>query len=111
MPKRPGPLSARRLADLRREAAEYGWWADDLTGWAADYPLRLAPPAARPYLQRARTEFLMAVRSLIDVWIERSDRAVPARIPRPSRKRSRRPRVSAPAPRRPRPAARSIRVR
>ena len=30
MPKRPSPLSARRLADLKREVAEYGWWADDL---------------------------------------------------------------------------------
>jgi hypothetical protein len=111
MPKRPGPLSARRLAELRREAAEYGWWADDLTGWAADYPLRLAPPAARPYLQRARTEFLMAVRSLIDVWIERSDRAVPARIPRASRKRTSRPRTGAPAVSGARRGARSIRVR
>jgi len=94
--------SAAKLGARKRQLAEREWWGDDFTGWFEEFvidPIMMTPPGTQPHLRTARTEMLRAFRSLIDYWIERSERS-PRRRAASARGRAR-----------PRATPRSVRVR
>src|SRR3954447_17331685 len=64
-----------RLAELEARAAEAGTRSDARPMDAIDALLDgLLPAEVRAHMRAARKEQLLAIRSMVDIWIERVDR-------------------------------------
>src|SRR3954469_10279827 len=72
-----------RLAEMEAKAADAGTRADPRPLEALDAVLDMLIPAeVRGHMRAARKEQLLAVRSMVDIWIERVDRKGEERRPR-----------------------------
>jgi hypothetical protein len=64
-----------RLAEMEAKAADAGTRADARPLEALDAVLDMLLPAeVRGHMRAARKEQLLAIRSMVDIWIERVDR-------------------------------------
>ncbi|OLC54508.1 MAG: hypothetical protein AUH85_11525 [Chloroflexi bacterium 13_1_40CM_4_68_4] len=71
--------AARRALEARaRRMAESSWSNYDVDWWWELDPVRFAPASARPHLDTARHEILLATRAFVDSWLQWSSRNPPA---------------------------------